>query len=287
MNRCIRVALLTTVALATTAALLAGAAVYSGWYDVSATQTHLAQAHRIIGFAARQSIQVRAQTIQVPDLDAPGRAVNGFKLFRAHCVQCHGAPGLAPAPFARGMTPMPSALAGTAREWSAQEIYRAIRYGIRMTGMPAWKHRLNEDETWDVVAFLKVLPTLSPAAYQGWDRATPHTTAPAPPAAAVPVQDARLGDVGAGKQALHQYLCASCHAIPGVVGADRHVGPPLGGMADRLYIAGVLPNTPANMVHWLRYPTQVNPQSAMPDLGVTQQDARDIAAFLYTLSDKK
>ncbi|ANN77465.1 c-type cytochrome [Bordetella flabilis] len=284
MKKWKRVAALTTLALAAAAGVFATAAVYSGWYDVSATQPHLAPAHRIIGIVARHSIRARVGDLMAPDLDAEGRAVNGFRLFRAHCVQCHGAPGLAPEPFARGMTPAPSALVASAREWSAEEIYRAIRYGIKMTGMPAWKYRLDETETWDLVAFIKVLPTLSPAAYQGWQQQHPEPPAATSP---VPVQDLRLGDAGAGREALHQYLCVTCHAIPGVVGADRHVGPPLGGMADRLYIAGVLPNTPANMVHWLRHPTEVDPQSAMPDLGVTEQDARDIAAFLYTLKDNK
>ncbi|ANN65247.1 c-type cytochrome [Bordetella bronchialis] len=284
-----RVAALTTLVLAAAAGMVAAAVLYIGWYDVSATQPHMAPAHRIFDIAARQSIRARVQDIQVPDLDAEGRAVSGFKLFRAHCVQCHGAPGLAPEPFARGMMPAPSALAGSAREWSAPEIYQAIRNGIKMTGMPAWKYRLDDDEIWDLVAFIKVLPTLSPADYQRWARQYPGSpdTRAAASHAGVPIQDVRLGDAGAGRQALHQYLCTTCHAIPGVVGADRHVGPPLGGMADRLYIAGVLPNTPANMVHWLRYPTQVDPQSAMPDLGVTEQDARDIAAFLYTLRDDK
>jgi len=288
MKKWKRVAAWSTVALASTIAA-AAAAVYGGWYDVSATRQHTAPVYRLIELAARHSIRARADEIQAPDLEAEERAVNGYRLFRAHCVQCHGAPGVAPAPFARGMTPAPTALVETARRRPAGEIYWTIRHGIKMTGMPAWKHRLREDETWDLVAFLRVLPTLSPAAYQGWhQRYPPQPGGAAPPAsAAVQVQDMRLGDAGAGRQALHQYLCVTCHAIPGVAGADRHVGPPLGGIADRQYIAGVLPNTPANMVHWLRHPTEVDPQSAMPDLDVTEQDARDIAAFLYTLREDK
>lgn len=101
--------------------------------------------------------------------------------------------------------------------------------------------------------------------------------------AAVPVQDAGAGDAAAGRQALQQYLCATCHVIGGIPGATRHVGPPLDGIARRQYIAGVLPNTPANLAHWIRKPTEIDPLSAMPDLGVTEKDARDIAAFLYTL----
>jgi len=287
MKKWKRAAALTTLTVIGVAAVVAASIVYSGWYDVRATRQHTAAAYRLIEIAARHSISMRADAIQVPDLDAEGRAVNGYRLFRAHCVQCHGAPGVAPEPFARGMMPAPAALVETARRWPAQEIYWAIRHGIKMTGMPAWKYRLSEDETWDLVAFLRVLPALSPAAYRGWHRRYPQQAGVRQPeaSAAVQVQDMRLGDPGAGRQALQQYLCVTCHAIPGVVGADSHVGPPLGGIADRQYIAGVLPNTPANMAHWLRHPTQVDPQSAMPDLGVTEQDARDIAAFLYTLRD--
>jgi len=133
---------------------------------------------------------------------------------------------------------------------------------------------------------MKILPALSPADYERWSRRREPLAARAPEAsAAPPVQDIRLGDAGAGRKALQQYLCATCHVIPGIVGANHHVGPPLAGIADRQYIAGVLPNTPANMLRWLRKPTEVDPLSAMPDLGVSEQDARDIAAFLYTLRE--
>jgi len=156
---------------------------------------------------------------------------------------------VAPAPFARGMMPAPVPLVETARQWPAQHIYWVIRHGIKMTGMPAWKHRLSEDQTWDVVAFLRVLPTLSPADYQGWSQRYPEQAeSQAPkPSAAVQVQDLRMGDAAAGRQALQQYLCVTCHAIPGVVGANSHVGPPAGGIAERHDIAVVPPNTRAKL----------------------------------------
>lgn len=91
------------------------------------------------------------------------------------------------------------------------------------------------------------------------------------------------GDVQRGRLAIRQYGCQTCHLIPGVTGADALVGPPLSGIASRKYLAGVLPNTPQHMMEWLRHPQQVEPLSAMPDLGVTEGDARDIAAYLYTL----
>lgn len=82
---------------------------------------------------------------------------------------------------------------------------------------------------------------------------------------------------------MQQYACVSCHVIPGVVAASNPVGPSLAAIGSRKYLAGVLPNTPDNMVRWLRAPQEVAPTTAMPDLGVTQADARDMAAFLETL----
>ncbi|WP_026596734.1 c-type cytochrome [Methylohalobius crimeensis] len=91
------------------------------------------------------------------------------------------------------------------------------------------------------------------------------------------------GDPQRGKVALQQYACTGCHVIPGVVGANSLVGPPLDRMAKRVYIAGSLPNTPENMIRWLRHPQEIASLSAMPDLGVNERDARDMAAYLYTL----
>ena len=75
----------------------------------------------------------------------------------------------------------------------------------------------------------------------------------------------------------------SCHTIPAVTQARGQVGPPLAGIARRAYLGGILPNTPENMVLWLRHPQKVDPKSAMPDLGVSEPEARDMAAYLYTL----
>jgi cytochrome c len=68
-----------------------------------------------------------------------------------------------------------------------------------------------------------------------------------------------------------------------VATARATVGPPLVAIAVRTYLAGELPNTPANMQEWIRHPRVVEPRTAMPDTGVTDGDARDIAAYLYTL----
>ena len=91
------------------------------------------------------------------------------------------------------------------------------------------------------------------------------------------------GDVDRGRVAIRQYGCQTCHVIPGVTGADALVGPPLNGIASRAYIGGVLSNSSDHMILWLRDPQAFEPLSAMPALGLTDDDARDIAAYLYTL----
>jgi cytochrome c2 len=91
------------------------------------------------------------------------------------------------------------------------------------------------------------------------------------------------GDPERGRAMLRKYGCQSCHSIPGVAGANGLVGPPLGGVASRSYIAGVLPNTPEHMMRWIEDPKGVDSLTAMPNVGVTETDARHITAYLYTL----
>lgn len=96
-----------------------------------------------------------------------------------------------------------------------------------------------------------------------------------------PIPIVEGGDPRRGKAAIRNYGCGSCHTMPGIPGANGNVGPPLIDMARQVYLAGILPNQPDNMVRWIRSPQEVNPRTAMPDMGVTEADARDIAAYLY------
>jgi len=91
------------------------------------------------------------------------------------------------------------------------------------------------------------------------------------------------GEPDRGKLAIVKYGCDTCHNIPGVLTATATVGPPLSQIALRSYLAGRIENTPENMIKWIRQPHSVDPQTAMPETGVTQRDGRDIAAYLYTL----
>ncbi len=252
----------------------ATAFVDSGLYDISATDQHLAPTYYAIRKAMERSVERRASDIAVPPLGEPKQLERGLSLYREHCVQCHGAPGIAPEPFALGLTPLPTPLARSGKDRNPAHLYWVLKHGIKMTGMPAWEFRMAEQDLWAVVAFLKRLPLLSPRAYKEL------ASAPAQPMAQGASGEA---DAERGKRALRQYGCIACHEIPGEVGPEARLGPTLHGIGSRLMLGGVLPNSPENMARWLRAPQAFSPHSAMPVLGVTERDARDMAAHLATL----
>jgi mono/diheme cytochrome c family protein len=103
---------------------------------------------------------------------------------------------------------------------------------------------------------------------------------PRPIEARIDVAD---GDPALGPALMRAYGCVACHTIPGVRGADTFVGPPLTAWSRRAYIAGLVPNTPENLVAWIHDPHLIHDRSAMPNVGLSPDQARHIAAYLYTL----
>jgi cytochrome c2 len=91
------------------------------------------------------------------------------------------------------------------------------------------------------------------------------------------------GDPRQGADLVSHYGCGGCHDIPGIPNANGNVGPPLHRVGTRVYIAGFLQNSPDNMAFWIQNPQKVLPGNAMPQMGISPSEARDIAAFLYTL----
>jgi cytochrome c len=89
------------------------------------------------------------------------------------------------------------------------------------------------------------------------------------------------GDPARASVLVTQYGCGGCHAIPGLPAADGKVGPPLTGLRQRVFIAGVLPNTADNLINWIVEPRAYSAGSAMPATGISKTEARDIAAWLY------
>lgn len=91
------------------------------------------------------------------------------------------------------------------------------------------------------------------------------------------------GDPGLGPAAMIRHGCRGCHVIPGVAGANGMVGPDLSDVARRLYVGGMLTNTPGHLMAWILDPKRFNPKTAMPATGITPQETRDVAAYLYAL----
>jgi cytochrome c2 len=103
------------------------------------------------------------------------------------------------------------------------------------------------------------------------------------PDAAATAERALGGNARHGRALIASLGCGACHTIPGVAKARGKVGPPLTSIGERTFIAGMLPNTPKNMLTWLEAPQSVIPGNAMPNMELTDHDARDVAAYLYTL----
>ena len=89
------------------------------------------------------------------------------------------------------------------------------------------------------------------------------------------------GDIARAPELIRRYGCAGCHTIPGIPGGDGKVGGPLKDIRQRVYVAGVVTNSPDNLVRWIVSPQTFSPRTAMPATGISEAEARDVAAYLY------
>ncbi len=157
------------VALIVFVLVVVGAAVayvYSGLYNIAATDPHNPVVRWALDAAMVRSVKTHAQGIPVPDLADPSRIEAGATHFRETCVMCHGAPGVERAEIGKGLKPVPPDVSGAAQTWSPAEIFWIIKHGIKMTGMPAWGPTHGDDELWAITAFVEALPGTSPEEYQ-------------------------------------------------------------------------------------------------------------------------
>src|ERR1051326_9101162 len=149
--------------------MLLGVAAFivSGVYDISAINQDTKPVYWVIEVAMQRSVQLRARESETPDLTRVELIDKGFSHYRNRCLQCHGGPGYAPDDAALGMTPVPANLIPTTHQWTAAKMHWVVKNGIKMTGMPAWKYRMSDDEIWEVVAFVRErLPYLAPREFQ-------------------------------------------------------------------------------------------------------------------------
>ncbi|WP_156677853.1 c-type cytochrome [Sphingomonas profundi] len=139
---------------------------WSGVFNVAASSGHWAVTDWFLHWTMRNSVRTYAAfTAPAEPADAAG-LVSAAGLYDTSCAVCHGAPGRRPSPVMQAATPPAPDLTVTAREWSDAELFRIIAHGVKFTGMPAWGAPDRPDEVRRMVAFVRRLPAMSPAAYR-------------------------------------------------------------------------------------------------------------------------
>jgi mono/diheme cytochrome c family protein/ketosteroid isomerase-like protein len=161
MKRTLSIVVLTLLAVV----LLGAVVVASGALSVAADEPHSSLVFGILDVARERSIEARADVIQVPPLDDEGMVRRGAGNYDAMCAQCHLAPGMEPTELSVGLSPTPPNLTKHAHT-DAAEAFWVIKHGIQATGMPAWGKNMEDQYLWEVVAFLRKLPSLSAEQYQ-------------------------------------------------------------------------------------------------------------------------
>tara|TARA_A100001391_G_scaffold180963_1_gene146676 strand:- start:257 stop:823 length:567 start_codon:yes stop_codon:yes gene_type:complete len=135
----------------------------SGIINMAATNSPGKLETTVATFAVKRSLAMHAPEKTNPFVDDPQTLSTGLDHYRSMCVRCHGAPGVKPEEFARGLNPPAPELDHAAKEMSDGELFWITKHGIRMTGMPAFGATHDDDDIWKIVAFVKQLPNLSDA----------------------------------------------------------------------------------------------------------------------------
>jgi cytochrome c553 len=150
------------------AAGLPPAAVLVAWlgiFDVAASSGHWAVTEWFLHMAMRSSVRTWALGVEVPDTLPRDALRPAAGHYARGCAYCHGAPGRLSVQAVEGMLPTPPELAPQVAKWTDAQLFRIVKHGVRFTGMPAWPARSRDDEVWSMVAFLRALPQMTPAAY--------------------------------------------------------------------------------------------------------------------------
>ena len=153
------------LAAALAAALALGVFIRSGVYNIGADDHHTRLVLALIAELRERSVAVRARTLEVPDLTDNGRIAAGARRYAALCLGCHLAPGVRHSDLRPGLYPHPPNLSEQ-DPGDPRRAFWIVKHGIKMSAMPAWGRTLDDASIWDVVAFLRSMPQLTPEAYQ-------------------------------------------------------------------------------------------------------------------------
>jgi len=153
--------------------VLAGAFIYAGIYDIGADAPHTKLVYWTIENLRDRSIAVRARGISVPaTLDDKTNIAKGAGLYAEMCSGCHLAPGMEKTEISQGLYPPAPELSARLGHSAAEEFWM-IKHGVKMTAMPAWGRTHSDDLIWDMVGFVRKLPSLSPQQYQALVKSAP------------------------------------------------------------------------------------------------------------------
>jgi len=144
--------------------------VYSGFYDVAASEPDNAAMRWLLVTVRDRSIARRAGDIKVPPLDDPKLVEEGFEHYHEMCTGCHLAPGMESSETRQGLNPQPPVLAKLVPHSSPARMFWVIKNGVKMSGMPAWGTSHSDEMIWAMVAFLQKLPDMTPAEYQAMEK---------------------------------------------------------------------------------------------------------------------
>lgn len=147
--------------------------IYSGIYSVAANYPDKPSVEWALSSTMDNSVKHHARGIKVPNLDDPARVKRGLGHYREMCVPCHGAPGVPIGEVGKGLNPAPPELTEAAADWNDAELFWITKNGVRMSGMPAWGVIHPDNVIWDMVAFVRKLPKMTPAQYQALSKQVP------------------------------------------------------------------------------------------------------------------
>lgn len=139
--------------------------VYTGAYNVAATEEHASFTRWAFDTTLRNSVERRADAVAPPGSITPEMVAAGAGSYKAMCQHCHAGPGVTREGWAGGMRPRPPHLAEAAADWDAKEVFWIVRHGVKMSGMPAFGPTHDDRAIWNIVAFVKELPAMTPERY--------------------------------------------------------------------------------------------------------------------------
>jgi mono/diheme cytochrome c family protein len=140
-------------------------AIYAGLYNIAADVPHTPPVYWLLETVRHRSVAARARDIVPNDLDDANRISKGAGQYAEMCSGCHLAPGMKRTEISRGLYPRAPELRRKTNLTPAEQFW-VVKHGVKMTGMPAWGVTHDDDLPWDVIAFVRKLPELTPEQYE-------------------------------------------------------------------------------------------------------------------------